>query len=69
MHDAESPRSPAARAIMTTDRYPKVRSVTLPGGGRIVGFAKGARAPDPHRPGETPVAPLSSDRVLAQARA
>ena len=39
---------PAARSIMTTDRYPKVRSATLPGGGRIVGIAKGAGMIEPH---------------------
>ena len=33
---------PAARGIMTTDRYPKLRSRVTPGGARIVGFAKGA---------------------------
>lgn len=39
---------PAAEAIMTTDRFPKIRTVTLPGGGRIVGFAKGAGMVEPH---------------------
>lgn len=32
----------AAQAIMTTDRYPKLRSKTLSDGSRIVGVAKGA---------------------------
>ena len=32
----------AAQAIMTTDRYPKVRSRTLSNGARIVAIAKGA---------------------------
>lgn len=32
----------AAEAIMTTDRYPKVRSKTLSNGARIVAIAKGA---------------------------
>ena len=32
----------AAQAIMTTDRYPKVRSKTLSNGARIVAIAKGA---------------------------
>ena len=37
---------PAARAIMTTDRYPKVRSAEACGG-RLVGFAKGAGMIEP----------------------
>jgi len=37
---------PAARAIMTTDRYPKVRSASACGG-RLVGFAKGAGMIEP----------------------
>ena len=31
---------PAARGIMTTDRYPKLRSRKTKGGATIVGFAK-----------------------------
>jgi len=31
-----------ARAIMTTDKYPKVSAVALPGGATILGIAKGA---------------------------
>ncbi len=31
----------AARDIMTTDRYPKLRSKTLSNGARIIGIAKG----------------------------
>mmetsp|Transcript_127404 Transcript_127404/g.318058 ORF Transcript_127404/g.318058 Transcript_127404/m.318058 type:complete len:560 (-) Transcript_127404:231-1910(-) len=38
---------PAARGIMTTDRYPKVSSVEFPGGGRLVGIAKGAGMIEP----------------------
>ncbi|MDT8391716.1 MAG: bifunctional glutamate N-acetyltransferase/amino-acid acetyltransferase ArgJ [Lentisphaeria bacterium] len=38
---------PAAEAIMTTDLYPKVRSVTI-GDGRIVGIAKGAGMIEPN---------------------
>jgi glutamate N-acetyltransferase/amino-acid N-acetyltransferase len=38
---------PAAEGIMTTDLYPKVRSVEL-GGGRIVGIAKGAGMVEPN---------------------
>jgi len=39
---------PAAEGIMTTDRYPKLRSVTLSNGGRVVAFAKGAGMIEPH---------------------
>lgn len=39
---------PAAEAIMTTDRYPKIRSSDVRGGGRITGFAKGAGMIEPH---------------------
>lgn len=41
---------PAAQGIMTTDMYPKVRSLELPGtgGGRIVGIAKGAGMVEPN---------------------
>lgn len=41
---------PAAQGIMTTDMYPKVRSVVVPGtnGGRIVGIAKGAGMIEPN---------------------
>jgi len=38
---------PAAEGIMTTDRYPKVVSAELPGGARIVAFAKGAGMIEP----------------------
>ena len=38
----------AARAIMTTDRYPKVASYELPCGARIVGIAKGAGMIEPN---------------------
>ena len=35
--------APAARSIMTTDRYPKLRGLTVgSSGARIVGIAKGA---------------------------
>ena len=47
---------PAARAIMTTDRYPKVRAAAACGG-RLVGFAKGAAAG-----GKCPL-PWSEDRA------
>lgn len=39
---------PAARGIMTTDMYPKVRAAEVPGGGRIVGIAKGAGMIEPN---------------------
>jgi glutamate N-acetyltransferase/amino-acid N-acetyltransferase len=38
----------AAKAIMTTDRWPKVRSKTLSNGARIVGIAKGAGMIEPN---------------------
>jgi len=38
---------PAAEGIVTTDRYPKVRSASV-GGGRIVGIAKGAGMIEPN---------------------
>jgi len=39
---------PMAKAIMTTDRYPKLRSKTLSSGARIVGVAKGAGMIEPN---------------------
>lgn len=39
---------PAASGICTTDRYPKGSSAELPGGARIVGFAKGAGMVEPN---------------------
>ncbi|HET7752907.1 MAG TPA: bifunctional ornithine acetyltransferase/N-acetylglutamate synthase [Anaeromyxobacteraceae bacterium] len=38
---------PAAESIMTTDLYPKVRRVELPGGASVVGIAKGAGMIEP----------------------
>lgn len=38
----------AASAIMTTDRFPKIRSVTLSNGARVVGIAKGAGMIEPN---------------------
>lgn len=38
----------AARDIMTTDRYPKLRSKTLSNGARLVGIAKGAGMVEPN---------------------
>mmetsp|Transcript_4607 Transcript_4607/g.6350 ORF Transcript_4607/g.6350 Transcript_4607/m.6350 type:complete len:503 (-) Transcript_4607:218-1726(-) len=39
---------PAASGICTTDRYPKLRGVEIPGGGRLVGIAKGAGMIEPN---------------------
>ncbi|CAM9197949.1 unnamed protein product, partial [Heterosigma akashiwo] len=39
---------PAAIGICTTDRYPKLRGAALPGGGRLVGIAKGAGMIEPN---------------------
>lgn len=39
---------PLATGIMTTDGWPKVRCATLPGGGRLVGVAKGAGMIEPN---------------------
>lgn len=39
---------PAAQGIMTTDLYPKVRRAEVPGGGVIVGIAKGAGMVEPN---------------------
>jgi glutamate N-acetyltransferase/amino-acid N-acetyltransferase len=38
----------AAQAIMTTDRFPKIRTKTLSNGARIVGIAKGAGMIEPN---------------------
>ncbi len=39
---------PAAEGIVTTDLYPKIRRVDFPGGGSIVGIAKGAGMIEPN---------------------
>lgn len=39
---------PAAEGIVTTDLYPKIRRADLPGGGSIVGIAKGAGMIEPN---------------------
>lgn len=39
---------PGAQGIMTTDRFPKLSSVELPGGARLVGFSKGAGMIEPN---------------------
>jgi glutamate N-acetyltransferase / amino-acid N-acetyltransferase len=38
----------AAKAIMTTDRYPKLRSITLSNGARVVAIGKGAGMIEPN---------------------
>jgi glutamate N-acetyltransferase / amino-acid N-acetyltransferase len=39
---------PAAEGIVTTDLYPKIRRADLPGGGSLVGIAKGAGMIEPN---------------------
>ncbi|HQY62092.1 MAG TPA: bifunctional ornithine acetyltransferase/N-acetylglutamate synthase [Polyangiaceae bacterium] len=39
---------PAAQGIVTTDLYPKIRRASVPGGGVIVGIAKGAGMIEPN---------------------
>ena len=39
---------PAARGIMTTDRYPKLSSKTFPNGAKLLGIAKGAGMIEPN---------------------
>lgn len=39
---------PAAQGIVTTDLFPKIRRASLPGGGSIVGIAKGAGMIEPN---------------------
>mmetsp|Transcript_26135 Transcript_26135/g.60730 ORF Transcript_26135/g.60730 Transcript_26135/m.60730 type:complete len:289 (+) Transcript_26135:266-1132(+) len=52
----------AATAIMTTDRYPKLRSITLSNGARIVGIAKGAGMIEPNM--ATMLAYILTDAVV-----
>jgi glutamate N-acetyltransferase / amino-acid N-acetyltransferase len=54
-----------ARAIMTTDRFPKVSRAELPGGSRLLGIAKGAGMihPDMGPPHATMLAFLFTDAV------
>jgi glutamate N-acetyltransferase/amino-acid N-acetyltransferase len=56
---------PAAEAIMTTDLYPKVRRVSLPGGATIVGIAKGAGMVEPNM--ATMLVYLLTDAAVARA--
>lgn len=57
---------PFARGIMTTDRYPKVSTVELPGGARIVGVAKGAGMIEPNM--ATMLCFILTDAMLGCAR-
>lgn len=52
----------AAKAICTTDRFPKVRSQTLQSGARLVGIAKGAGMIEPNM--ATMLGYLMTDAVL-----
>jgi glutamate N-acetyltransferase/amino-acid N-acetyltransferase len=56
---------PAADGIMTTDLYPKVRRVDLPGGACIVGIAKGAGMIEPNL--ATMLAYLLTDAAVDRA--
>uniref|UniRef100_A0A7S3LIB3 Arginine biosynthesis bifunctional protein ArgJ, mitochondrial n=1 Tax=Amphora coffeiformis TaxID=265554 RepID=A0A7S3LIB3_9STRA len=56
----------AAKAICTTDRYPKVRSATLKSGARIVGIAKGAGMIEPNM--ATMLSYLMTDATIPKKR-
>mmetsp|Transcript_1126 Transcript_1126/g.2347 ORF Transcript_1126/g.2347 Transcript_1126/m.2347 type:complete len:521 (-) Transcript_1126:139-1701(-) len=55
----------AARDIMTTDRYPKLRSKTLSNGARVVGIAKGAGMIEPNM--ATMLCYLMTDATIEKA--
>lgn len=55
----------AARDIMTTDRYPKLRSKTLSSGARITGVAKGAGMIEPNM--ATMLCYIMTDAVITKA--
>eukprot|EP00538_Stauroneis_constricta_P002329 CAMPEP_0119547912 /NCGR_PEP_ID=MMETSP1352-20130426/1927_1 /TAXON_ID=265584 /ORGANISM="Stauroneis constricta, Strain CCMP1120" /LENGTH=484 /DNA_ID=CAMNT_0007592991 /DNA_START=76 /DNA_END=1530 /DNA_ORIENTATION=- len=55
----------AAKAIMTTDRFPKVRSRTLSNGARVVGIAKGAGMIEPNM--ATMLAYILTDATVPKA--
>jgi glutamate N-acetyltransferase / amino-acid N-acetyltransferase len=55
----------AAKAICTTDRFPKVRSKTLSNGARIVGIAKGAGMIEPNM--ATMLSYIMTDAAIAKA--
>lgn len=48
VNDSEKNAYKLSKHIMTTDSFPKLRSRTLPGGGRIVAVAKGAGMIEPN---------------------
>jgi len=56
----------AATAIMTTDRWPKLRSKTLKNGARIVGIAKGAGMIEPNM--ATMLSYIMTDATIPKAR-
>lgn len=55
----------AAKAIMTTDRFPKLRSVQLKNGARVVGIAKGAGMIEPNM--ATMLSYIMTDAVVDKA--
>ena len=55
----------AAKAIMTTDRYPKVRSATLSNGARVVAIGKGAGMIEPNM--ATMLAYILTDATVPKA--
>lgn len=56
----------AARDIMTTDRYPKLRSRTLSNGARLVGIAKGAGMIEPNM--ATMLSYIMTDAAVSKAQ-
>jgi glutamate N-acetyltransferase / amino-acid N-acetyltransferase len=56
----------AAKAIMTTDRFPKVRSKTLSNGARVVGIAKGAGMIEPNM--ATMLSYILTDATIPKAK-
>ena len=56
----------AAKAICTTDRWPKVRSKTLSSGARLVGIAKGAGMIEPNM--ATMLSYLMTDATIPKAK-
>jgi glutamate N-acetyltransferase/amino-acid N-acetyltransferase len=56
----------AAEAIMTTDRFPKIRSKTLKNGARLVGIAKGAGMIEPNM--ATMLSYLMTDADIPKAK-
>jgi glutamate N-acetyltransferase/amino-acid N-acetyltransferase len=55
----------AAKAICTTDRWPKVRSQTLSNGARVVGIAKGAGMIEPNM--ATMLSYIMTDAIIPKA--